>query len=509
MKISCKIEELRNKAYDVLNQTKRKQLGQFYTPYTTSLFMASLFDDISGHVKLLDPGCGIGSLTGAFIEETFSRKQYKSLDCELIDIESEINSLVKEFTLSICNLDGVNAVYEQADFIQGQPSLFQEDSLFMNSSYTHCIMNPPYKKIPASGKHRKLLREQGIETGNLYSAFVSLALKRLTKGGELVAIIPRSFCNGPYFKPFREQILAESAIKHIHIFESRSKTFKEDSVLQENIIIHLIKGEEQGGVTLSSSISGDFQRIKGNLFNATGFKSRAVSFDSVVKPSDTDKFIYLPVDKSDELAIEQLTCFSSSLEEMNISVSTGPVVGFRSRDFLLDQCNESAVPLFYPAHFSNNKVIWPSKEKPNSLSKNYPKKNDFWLNKGAYLVVNRFSAKEEKRRISAHIFSEFTDSEYVAFENKLNVFHIGKKGFSLAVVKGLYIYLNSTLVDNFFRQFSGHTQVNATDLRNMHYPSLELLEKIGSSFNNVPQTQIEVDTILAAFIPNHYKKETA
>jgi hypothetical protein len=40
-------------------------------------------------------------------------------------------------------------------------------------------------------------------------------------------------------------------------------------------------------------------------------------------------------------------------------------------------------------------------------------------------------------------------------------------------------YLNSSFVDNFFRQFSGHTQVNASDLRKIPYPSLEFLSEMG------------------------------
>jgi len=40
------------------------------------------------------------------------------------------------------------------------------------------------------------------------------------------------------------------------------------------------------------------------------------------------------------------------------------------------------------------------------------------------------------------------------------------------------VFLNSTLVDQYFRQFSGHTQVNAADLRRLRYPSTEQLSRL-------------------------------
>ena len=57
--------------------------------------------------------------------------------------------------------------------------------------------------------------------------------------------------------------------------------------------------------------------------------------------------------------------------------------------------------------------------------------------------------------------------------------HCGRKGLDADVAHGLALYLNSTAVDNYFRTFSGHTQVNATDLRNLQYPSLERLRELG------------------------------
>ena len=44
---------------------------------------------------------------------------------------------------------------------------------------------------------------------------------------------------------------------------------------------------------------------------------------------------------------------------------------------------------------------------------------------------------------------------------------------------GLAIFLNSTAIDHHFRQFNGHTQVNATDLRLMKYPSRNILCELG------------------------------
>ena len=124
---------------------------------------------------------------------------------------------------------------------------------FKKYDFTHAILNPPYKKIGSCSKCRLLLRQVGIETVNLYSAFVGLAVALAAPGGQIVAIIPRSFCNGPYYRPFRDFILERAALRYIHLFESRSQAFKDDEVLQENIIIRLERGGQRGPVTISTS----------------------------------------------------------------------------------------------------------------------------------------------------------------------------------------------------------------------------------------------------------------
>ena len=52
----------------------------------------------------------------------------------------------------------------------------------------------------------------------------------------------------------------------------------------------------------------------------------------------------------------------------------------------------------------------------------------------------------------------------LGFENHLNVFHQHKHGLPDNLAHGLAAFLNTTAVDEHFRRFNGHTQVNATDL---------------------------------------------
>lgn len=62
--------------------------------------------------------------------------------------------------------------------------------------------------------------------------------------------------------------------------------------------------------------------------------------------------------------------------------------------------------------------------------------------------------------------------------------------------KGLAAFLNSTLVDGYFRQFNGHTQVNATDLRNLRYPTAAELVLLGRKIGNEFPMQEELDGLV-------------
>ena len=67
-------------------------------------------------------------------------------------------------------------------------------------------------------------------------------------------------------------------------------------------------------------------------------------------------------------------------------------------------------------------------------------------------------------------------------------------------VMGLFAFLNSTAVDQYFRRFSGHTQVNATDLRKLTYPDRKTLEAMGRDLKRVNLSQEEIDQLVTKYL---------
>jgi adenine-specific DNA-methyltransferase len=174
------------------------------------------------------------------------------------------------------------------------------------------------------------------------------------------------------------------------------------------------------------------------------------------------------------------------------------IVDFRAREYLRRQFEEDAVPLIYPSHFQDGFVMWPavSGKKPNAIVSSTETK-DLLVGAGYYVLTKRFSSKEERRRVVAAIYDpQKIASHYVGFENHLNYFHTGGQGMPEHVAKGLALHLNSSLFDRHFRLFSGHTQVNATDLKKMTYPSRKQLMKLGLHVQDRMPDQEKIDSIL-------------
>ena len=488
------VEQARLRISKNTDARKKSQFGQFLTSAKTASFMAGLFPPAGGNCRLLDAGAGIGSLSAAFLERWDSGSfDFESVELDAFEIDDSLHPHLIQTLAKYCSrsfvstVRGVDFIHAAADWLSG--SLFAESF----PKYTHVILNPPYKKINSNSAHRLALRRAGIETVNLYAAFVALAVALGAPGCQIVAIVPRSFCNGPYYRSFRDFILDRAVLRHMHLFDSRSKAFKDDEVLQENVIIYLERGGRQGAVTISTSTDDNFSDLD----------SHEHPFDRIVLPGDPERFIHVPTspEKNDG---ELSAIIRYSLDDLGIKVSTGPVVDFRLKEHLREMPEPGTVPLLYPGHFTGNGILWPIEgmKKPNAIARNAETEKWFYPN-GFYCVVRRFSSKEEKRRIVASVVDPgaFDDAPMLGFENHLNLFHENKRGLPQALTRGLATFLNTTAVDEIFRRFNGHTQVNATDLRLMKYPSRDTLIALGTwAMQQRDLTQTMIDDKLGTLI---------
>jgi len=473
MNVAQKIEK--NRTFRILHTTdSHKSLyGQYLTPDVIAHFMANLavkYGKNDQNIKILDPGAGQGILFSSLIEKLFKFDEKQFFDVDAFEIDLSILDELQIHSQLVKNKYGITTNIINKDFID---SMTYDLSWGQGKKYTHIIMNPPYKKMNITSAHYRHLAEIGINTVNLYAGFLGLAIKLLSEDGVIVAIIPRSFCNGQYFLSFRKYILSTCNILHIHSFKSRSEAFSEESVLQENIILVLNrKNNEHSLVTISTSSDRQL----------TNYNEHNFSLEEIIKIDDSQVYFHIPINGN----VKKLDLFQTSLSTLGISISTGPIVDFRMKEKLQYSYINNSTPLLYPVHFKNGRTIWPiESKKPISIILNDIDKKKLVFSTGDYVVVKRFSSKEEKRRIWASIIYEddFEGNDFTV-ENHLNIYHIGKKGINRKIAIGLYVFLNSDYLDNIFRDFSGHTQVNATDLKNIKYPSQDQLIQIANIYLN-------------------------
>lgn len=489
-------DDLRASFFSSDEASRQKALAQYLTPPHVADLMASMFRSHARHVHLLDAGAGMGILSAAYVKEQLRKKTPpEKINVVAYEVDPALIRGLEETYAACkrsCERRGVafSAAIRNCDFI-AEAAEMQRHDFFSQAPliFDAAIINPPYGKLATTSTGYRLLKSVGLETTNLYTAFVGLIVNLLRPHGELVAITPRSFCNGPYFKPFRLRLLKEMALRRIHVFESRSAAFKNDGVLQENVIVHAVKRPSMSQTVVVSQSEGD-----------CGDKTRSRKFrsDEVVSPQDAEAFIHIPTTQQHLAARDFILRLGSSLEQLGLAISTGRVVDFRVRGHIAQDSAPGTHPLIYPCHFNGLYVTWPAQRghKPNAI-KVSPETMGLMVPSDIYVLIKRFTSKEERRRVVACIYNpDFIDAPKVGFENHLNYIHANGAGLDMPLAKGLWAFLNSSALDLYFRQFNGHTQVNATDLRNVRFPTAEQLRSIGRNIGEETVGQVEVDRLL-------------
>lgn len=467
-------EQRRVETLNGLDPERQASLGQFFTPRAAADLIASMPRlPEEGTLRVLDPGAGVGSLSASLVARALAECPRLSLHVVAVEMDKAVVPALQETMADMAGPRVTTDVVE-ADFLLDATGAFVAQPF--DEPFDLVVMNPPYGKLAAGSTYRRGLKADGVDCPNLYAAFMAVGHRLLRAGGQLVAIVPRSFANGAYFEAFRGDLLANLALDQLHEFGSRSTVFADTGVLQENVILTGTKGGSRDSVVLSLSAG-----------HTDAVEARAVPYDTVVHPGDRHQFIRFPKAQS-------TSGTGTTLADLGLHVSTGKVVDFRARDYLTTAHADGAVPLIYPGNLRGGEIEWPRKIKkaqgfltPDAFSQKQ------LLPEGIYVLIKRFSAKEERRRVVAAVWD---GRGPVAIENHLNVIHRHGAGLDRDLAVGLSLWLNSTPLDALFREFSGHTQVNATDLRSLPFPDEATLRTWGRDRTSTLPSQDAIDQIV-------------
>jgi len=490
-----------------ISPTHRKEFGQYFTPVEIADFMVSLLSPRKGIIRIIDPGAGTGILSCAVCEWLVSQKEKPShLILDVYETDKDILGFLQKslgclaeyvekkniaFTFTINNED---FILKYAHRLQNVPTFF--DASDKKHDFDICVSNPPYFKLPWSDERAQAAKSVVHGQPNIYALFMAVSASLLSKNGELVFITPRSFASGQYFRLFRERFFEIIRPELIHIFDSRKDAFERDGVLQENIILKARRENNWqsncAGQIVTISKSKGAKDIK-----QSGFRKLPVS--AIFDFKSNEKILKTLSTSVEQEIFEKMSSWSGSLNEYGFEISTGPVVAFRATRFISEKegkC-ETYAPLLWLQNVRPLQIIWPVtvRRKPQYIKISDESKYLLVPNRN-YILLRRFSAKEESRRLIAAPFGgKNFSSEWIGLENHLNYIYKLRGTMSEEEMWGLAVLYSSSFFDIYFRPLNGSTQVGASDIRRIPLPALDIIVEIGKKAMQCPNIDKNIDSL--------------
>ncbi len=472
-----------------VSEDRRKQFAQFMTPKAIADFMAGYLTPRDGVVRVLDPGAGTGVLTCATSERlAAARKHPAEIVVEAYEVDPLLIAATRKTFAHLCSwLAGRGIAFRYRirpqDFIgrfagvlTRMPELFGGHAL--ETHFDIAVSNPPYFKLPKSDPRVRIADAVVHGQPNIYALFMAVSALALAPGGEFVFITPRSFTSGPYFRRFREMFFSTVQIEAIHVFESRREAFKRDGVLQETVIVKAKRNRKDG-----SRRSGSFVRISSSNGDKdlAGVKVRKVPLESLVDMATREKMLRVPAGQEQDRIIKAVDSWPGSLKKYGLEISTGPVVPFRATEYLsVTGGDEFHAPLLWMQNVKPMRIEWPVQMRKPQHIRVCGGSRALLLPDGNYLLLRRFSAKEQQRRLTAApLDAGALGAKKVGLENHLNYVHRPCGSLTPEEVWGLAVLYNSSFMDAYFRVLNGSTQVSATEIRAIPLPPLEVISQIG------------------------------
>ena len=485
------------------SRCERRDLGQYMTPPLIARLMARRMVEARQWadctVRLLDPAAGSGVLASALVEAVATASappaRIELLMCEIDPAMQPALLRCADELRNFCASLHVDIDIQtcQGDFLLGTLACDAQPVL------DAVIANPPYFKL-ARNDPRALAHEAAVHgQPNIYGLFMTACAAILRPGGAYCFITPRSWTNGAYFRAARRILRTTLAIDALHLFDSRQAHFEADEILQEALITWGTANGRQGDVRVSTSHgTADLDADVPTPWPA-----------QQVLGASPNSAIVVPRRNARNAALDH---WPLRLADLGLRVVTGPVVGFRAREYLRRSVEARSVPMLWMPHVQRSHIDWPRGHRAEYIDWNADSQWMLLPNEPA-VVLRRFSPKEDVRRVTAAAYVAELPGERIGFENHLNVILGIGEPLSRHVALGLAAWLNCHAIDTYLRERLGSTQVNAVELRELPVPDLSALESLGRSLPLLPE-QLEIDSLTSALVealpaPGTFKRARA
>jgi adenine-specific DNA-methyltransferase len=470
----------------------RKKLGQYLTPIQVAEFMSKLYaPKIQESLRVLDPGAGLGILSCALCEALIEKNPPMQIVLVAYEIDQALAAYLNK-CFSYCRdwlkAHGIGMTFHIhcEDFVLANSHVLQAASHSIpqtNKEYDKfnvIIANPPYFKIPKSDPRSQVTQAVIHGQPNIYALFMALSASLLKPDGELIFLTPRSYSAGPYFRLFRQYFFSKVRPETIHLFQSRREAFQRDEVLQENVILHARQDDDWVNKVDSETV--DISTSWGTRDLASSVR-RTVQISEIMDWTRPERVLRIPTIQIESDIHRIVNMWTARLETYGMKISTGPIVPFRATNLieLKTHAPSTYAPLLWMRNLTAMQVKWPlrSKNKGQYIVVNEASRN-LLLPNSNYVLLRRFSAKEQHRRLTAApLLASQLASPFLGLENHLNYIYRPGSALTSEEAYGLALLLNSALLDMYFRIHNGNTQVSATEIRNMPLPDLHLIQELG------------------------------
>lgn len=460
-----------------MTRSERKLIGQFFTPNGIAEHMGNLMVYAKEEVTILDAGAGSGILSAALVDKILLDGCIKIIHLDLYENNGDILPLLSsnfEYIKQELSETGISLDFR----------IFNENFIVSNQfawsgltpdhkKYDVVIANPPYKKIGKNDPEAAVMRDIIYGQPNLYFLFMAMAAKLLKENGEFIFIIPRSFSSGLYFTEFRKWFFGEMKITNMHLFISRDTVFSCDNILQETIIIKARKTKQKTDKIIITESE--------NANNLRKISTFDVPYKTCVKEGK-NAFLFFPTTSEDIEILDFINQWEYNLEELGYRMKTGIVVEFRETQWLRSENNEETIPLLWPYNIEKNQIVFPvcNANKPQYLltSKDTLR---LQMKMDNYILIKRLTSKEEHKRLQcALLFKDyFSSCQSISTENHLNFIAKTNGEMTREEMYGLFVIINSTYMDKYFRILNGSTQVNANEINSIPFPSCKDIIELG------------------------------